>query len=222
MPLKVEPTEGAAALDSCSVFLSASIPDPERWDRGSFDALEITDAVVAAARAVLYAGGVLVTAAHPTIAPLLLYVAAEFPRQEGEARIIVYQSEVFADVLPEPTARFRDEGIGDFRWTSAAPGETADPGNRGESLRSMRHQMLMETQPVAAIFIGGMQGIADEYELIRELVPSASLYPIGRPGGEARVLAEESDSVLAQLLLEGDVYPALFRRIVREILARSR
>jgi hypothetical protein len=57
-----------------TLFLSASIPDPERWD-GEFDALAITDAVVALARTFLSAGWRLVTAAHPTIAPLLLYVA---------------------------------------------------------------------------------------------------------------------------------------------------
>jgi hypothetical protein len=38
-----------------SVFVSASIPDPRRWE-GEFDALEITDAVVALARTFLTAG----------------------------------------------------------------------------------------------------------------------------------------------------------------------
>ena len=61
-----QPSPGGRAL-----FLSASIPDPERWS-GPFDALEVTDAVVALARASLTRGYALVTAAHPTIAPLLL------------------------------------------------------------------------------------------------------------------------------------------------------
>jgi hypothetical protein len=33
-----------------TLFVSASIPDPDRWE-GEFDALEITDAVVSLARA---------------------------------------------------------------------------------------------------------------------------------------------------------------------------
>src|SRR5207248_3048115 len=90
-----------------SIFISASIPDPTRWE-GDFDAFEITDAVVALARACLTAGFRLVTAAHPTIAPLLLYVAAEFPAAPSP-RVVVYQSDLFADVLPSATRRFEAE-----------------------------------------------------------------------------------------------------------------
>jgi len=53
--------------------------------------------VVALARACLTAGFRWVTAAHPTVAPLLLYVSAEFPTADDQ-RVIVYQSELFEDV----------------------------------------------------------------------------------------------------------------------------
>src|SRR5215216_4797755 len=87
-----------------AILLSASIPDPGRW-QGAFDALEITDAVVAFARACLTRGYTIVSAAHPTIAPLLFYVAAEFPETE-HARVRIYQSLLFESVLPTVTRRF--------------------------------------------------------------------------------------------------------------------
>ena len=79
MALRFESMRQSEVLAGRAVFLSASIPDQSRW-HGEFDVREITDAVVAASRAVLTADGVLVTAAHPTIAPLLLYVAGEFSK----------------------------------------------------------------------------------------------------------------------------------------------
>jgi hypothetical protein len=220
MPLTFEPMVAETPLTGHAVFLSASIPDAERWAGAAFDPLEITDAVVAAGRAVLHAGGTLVTAAHPTIAPLLLYVAAEFPPVSGSHRIVVYQSQLFEAVLPEPTVRFRDEGIGEFRWTPSAPGDVPEPGRWGESLRTMRRAMLTDMDPVGAIFIGGMEGISDEYQLVRDLLPNAPVYPVGRPGGAARALSQQVQSPLTDLLQSGDVYPALFRHVVQDIVQR--
>ena len=203
------------SLESRAVFLSASIPDPERWS-GSFDAYEVTDAVVAFGRAVLGAGGVLVTAAHPTIAPLLLYIAAELPVESARDRVIVYQSDLFERVLPAPTLRFEEAGVGELRWTPAAEGDTPEPGSWDNSLRTMRRQMLEEADPVAAVFIGGMEGIRDEFELFGEMYPDRPLYPVGRPGGEAADLAETQELRIPDLH-DGDVYPALFRRVVADI-----
>jgi SLOG cluster3 family len=203
-------------LDGRAVFLSASIPDPVRW-AGEFDPLEITDAVVAIGRAVLSAGALLVTAAHPTIAPLLLYIAAELPPTEAP-RVLVYQSAVFDAILPEATLRFEAEGVGRLIRTEAAAGEPPDPAQAPESLAIMRRQMLTEAQPSAAIFIGGMAGISAEHALFHELLPDKPTYPVGFPGGEARALAEESDSRLRSLLIEGTIYPTLGRAIVSDIV----
>jgi hypothetical protein len=203
-------------LSGKSVFLSASIPDPERWD-GYFDPLEITDAVVAISRAVLSAGGRLITATHPTIAPLLLYVAAELLEDEPEPRVVVYQSQVFANVLPEATRRFEAEGIGLVIRTEAVEGEPPDPRLAPRSLEVMRRQMFTQTRPDAAVFIGGMEGIPRERALFGELRPERPTYALGYPGGAARDLAREIESPLRDLLLEGAVYPAIARTIVRDI-----
>ncbi|MDV7137073.1 SLOG domain-containing protein [Williamsia muralis] len=203
-------------LEGRAVFLSASIPNPGRW-HGYFDALEITDAVVAVARAILSAGGVLVTAAHPTIAPLILYVAAELP-QRNERSVLVYQSAVFDEVLPAATRRFEAEGVGAIIRTPKIANEPADPTKAPQSLATMRSQMLTETEPAAAVFIGGMAGIPDEYRLFSELYPGRPIYPLGFPGGEARTLGQASQSRLGDQLNNGSVYPTLARAIVGDIV----
>lgn len=209
-------------LDGRTVLLSASIPDPDRYE-GAFDALEITDAVVAAARSVITAGGVLATAAHPTIAPLLLYVANEFPRDlTSNVAVHVYQSRLFEDVLPSETSRLFEMGAGQPHWTRAAENERPEPGHWNESLRIMRRQMLREQAPAAAVFVGGMQGILDEFKLFREMYPTRPTFPLARPGGEARQLVVQAElaglsTELRQMLATSDVYPAIFRRVVDDL-----
>jgi hypothetical protein len=223
MPLSIERAEQDKTLSRARVFVSASIPDPERWD-GEFDALEITDAVVSLARAFLTAGARLVTAAHPTIAPLLLYVAAELPDVTRE-RIIVYQSRLFTDVLPPATRRFEDEGFGVMVWTPAVPGEDPDSANRSQSLDIMRRQMLGEAEPDAAVFIGGMSGIRDEWELFGEVCPGRPRYALAYPGGEARSLADSQltdDVALSASLSSSRIYPTVWRQVVDDLRSKLR
>jgi SLOG cluster3 family len=205
----------APELAGVTVFLSASIPDASRWN-GDFDALEITDAVVAITRSVLSVGAQLITAAHPTIAPLLLYVAAELP-SSALPRVVVYQSAVFDSVLPEATRRFEASGVGVLVRTEAVGGEPPDPQRAIGSLELMRREMLTSTQPSAAVFIGGMEGIPAEHALYTELMPGRPTYPLGAPGGAARELAEHGVSRLQDLLRQSHVYPAIGRAIVEDI-----
>lgn len=221
MPLSIELVEQEKALDGKRVFISASIPDPSRWD-GEFDALEITDAVVSLARALLTAGAKLVTAAHPTVAPLLLYVAAELP-DVPRGSIVVYQSQLFTNVLPPATRRFEEEGFAELVWTPAVAGEGPDPTNRSESLDIMRHKMLAETDPDAAVFIGGMSGIRDEFELFEEICPGRPRYALGIPGGVARLLANEGsteDAALNASLRSSRIYPSVWRQVVDDLRDR--
>jgi hypothetical protein len=215
MTLKITPAAVMKVSDR-SLFVSASIPDPERWD-GTFDPLEITDAVVSLARVFLTAGWRLVTAAHPTIAPLLLYVAAEV-HAEGNRRVLIYQSELFQDILPTATRRFEAQGIGSIVWTEAVDGDRSVPGEWDRSLEVMRRQMLTDTQPDAAVFVGGMHGIIDEYELFSELRSRSPRYAVGRPGGAAHDLAHDQRSpMLREQLVSGAAYPAIWRAVLDEL-----
>ncbi len=214
MTLEFHALDDSGSLRDKKVFLSASIPDPERW-AGDFAPLEITDAVVALAKAVIAAGGHLVTAAHPTIAPLLLYVAAEMDGVKD--RITVYQSELFGEMLPTATRRFEADGIGTLIWTPATEGDRPQLGHCDASLRVMRETMLSQSQPSAAVFIGGMEGIHHEFDLYRELVPGRPVYAAGAPGGAARSLAARSDVEMQDVLASGTVYPALWRAVCADI-----
>lgn len=200
------------------MFISASIPDPDRWV-GEFEPLEITDAVVAVARLVLESGGVLVTAAHPTIAPLLLYVASEMEARDLP-HVVIYQSAVFDSILPEAIRRFESEGVGSVIRTAAVGDEPPDPARASKSLMAMRRQMLTETEPIAAVFVGGMDGIPREHQLFTSLRPGAPTYALGRPGGAAKALVDSSPRELRRDLAEGDVYHAVARRIVDDLARR--
>lgn len=166
------------------------------------------------------AGAVLVTGAHPTISPLLLYVAAEFPVYEGKPRVLIYQSALYKRIIPEATRRFEKQGIGLLRMVKSAPGEKIGSGPREASLRLMRERMFRETSPRAGIFVGGMQGISDELRLLRSTVPGSWSYPIARPGGESADLVEFAPEPLRELLTESAVYPTVARRIVEDLALR--
>ncbi len=209
-PVSTEPSDTA-------VFLSASIPN-DTWT-GTFSAPEITDAVVAFARIFLTAGIRLVSAAHPTIAPLLLYVAAEIEPRQTE-RVVIYQSQLFEDVLPTATRRFEAEDVGQIIWTEARAGDPLVRATWGPSLDLMRRQMLSETDPRAAVFIGGMEGIQTEYDLFREVFPDRPTYAAGYPGGEARRLSDQPDSPLRNRLADGDVYPTLWYSVLEDLRTR--
>jgi SLOG cluster3 family len=221
MPVEFQDASVGAQLKSAAIFLGASIPDPGRWP-GEFNPGEITDAVVAAARAVLSAGGRLVSGAHPTITPLLLSVAAEFPAREDKPLVLAYQSALFESVLPAAVRRFESDGVGELRMTPAVPGDSTGPGRWEASLRLMRERMFTETQPAAGIFIGGMEGIAAELRLLRELMPNAALYPVARPGGESARLLEFAPPQVRELLAESGAYPTVFRKVVDDLASRPR
>lgn len=59
----------------------------------------------------------------------------------------------------------------------------------------MRREMLSGHQFKAAIFIGGMEGGRDEYNLFREYNPDAILLPVPSPGGYARTLFRRTEEL---------------------------
>jgi SLOG cluster3 family len=194
-----------------NVFLSASFPSGERGEAfAPYDTTAISAAVTAVARAVLLAGGRLVFGAHPTISPLVLAVAADVDRYDA---VEIYQSALFRDRIPEETTRLVALRLGRMHLVDAdASGELAP------SLERMRRAMLSEDVD-AGVFIGGMEGIHDEYRLLAELCPGAARLPLTAPGGAARTLALGDDPVSAALadMLGDERYPAVARAIVSNL-----
>lgn len=201
------------------VFISASVPDPERWN-GQVEPLAITDAVTAVARAVLSSELSILTAAHPTIAPLILYVAGDLPDLDGETdRVVLYQSALFEAMIPKATQQLMRQPILRVVWTPAAPG--GDPTDRSTwapSLAEMRASMFSDEDIAAAVFIGGMDGIREEYDLVETMVPDVARYPVGAAGGEAASLPY--DGRLRSLLATSRAYAHLAEHIVQEVTDR--
>lgn len=184
------------------VFLSASIPLPERHPRfyETADVLAIREAIKALVEIVLPVGR-LTCGGHPTITPLL----ALFVQDAGldSDRLTIFQSDLYDSVLPEENAAFAD-----VRMIPAIGTDVA------ASLRAMRLAMIASRPFKAAVFIGGMEGIHAEAELFAERWPNALQLPVGTTGAAAAERAQEGD-VPAWFRTER-TYLTLFRRTLIE------
>jgi hypothetical protein len=194
-----------------AVFLSASFPTGPRGEAfPSSDPAAVADAVTAIVRTIFAVNGRLVFGGHPTITPLVLHVAGDRGYRE---RVDVYQSQWFSSEVPQETLRLEELGFGRIYWTPAAT-------TLAESLHAMRIKMLRDSDPVGAIFIGGMEGIHDEWELFGELAPGHQRIALVAPGGASAELVEENE--LPEVLrreIGSPHYPALARRIIEHFAA---
>jgi len=159
-----------------AIFLSASLPDPERTPEfaATADSVAITSAIsallfVTLGRRPLIWGG------HPAITPMVWAVAAAFDVDYG-AWVKLYQSRHWKDRYPEDNARFEN--------VTYVPAEH----DQKASLLRMRKAMFAENGFAGAVFIGGMHGILDEYGLFRDAQPNASVIPVQSTGGAAATL----------------------------------
>lgn len=216
------------------VFLSASVPKAgSGWENARLD-LNVDEAVISLTRTVFAEGGQLVFGGHPSISPLVLTIASEYAalREKEEPLALIYQSAMFRDRVPEQTVMLMQLGYGEIVWTPIAEGESwnEDPVTKRpivpKSLRKMREDMIRETSPAAFIAAGGMEGIVEEVNLFRELVPGAPVFAIATTGGASATLAEKVDGVRAidkeieSKILEkrpdADVRPAALYPVVME------
>ncbi len=51
-------------------------------------------------------------------------------------------------------------------------------GNKDLSIKVMRKHMLGDNEFYAGIFIGGMEGVEDEYTMFTQLHPKAKVFPL--------------------------------------------
>jgi hypothetical protein len=182
-----------------AVFLSASVPDPKRAPQyaQTADVVAITSAVSALVHVVL-GRRLLVWGGHPAITPMVWMVAQDMGVNYGEW-VTLYQSSFFEDQFPEDNDRFQNVVHTDKRSTLE------------ESLRLMRERMFSEHRFEAAVFIGGMKGIVDEFALFRRYQPGARVVPILSAGGAALEIGEALGLLDTDLRLDLD-YVALLHR----------
>lgn len=162
-----------------SIFLSASVPDPKRAPE--FAETSNSVAITSAVRALVHVTlgrRVLVWGGHPAITPMIKVVAEEMGIEYGEW-VKLYQSLYFEDQFPQDNEKF-----GNVVYTENIEND------RDKSLRHMRVQMFSENSFRAAIFVGGMAGIIDEFEIFNQLQPGKDIFPVLSTGGATLKVAE--------------------------------
>ncbi|MBV8231787.1 MAG: hypothetical protein JO329_17525, partial [Planctomycetaceae bacterium] len=89
----------------------------------------------------------------------------------------IYQSEFFRNVIPPVAKKFPN-----LLWTPEVPGDEV------ASLRRMREEMIGSQPFVAAVFIGGMEGLDEEWDLFTRIHPNAPAFPVASTEGAARLI----------------------------------
>ncbi|MFA6013044.1 MAG: hypothetical protein WC799_23855 [Desulfobacteraceae bacterium] len=184
------------------VFLSASIPYPDRDKRfyDTADIVSIRDAVRALATVVIPKAQ-LVWGGHPSITPLIRFVMDRM-NVDLKKHITLYQSLFFEDKFPNDNFAFENIVLTEKR------------NNRDESLELMRSKLIKENDFKVGIFIGGMEGINDEYEMFAESHPNALILPIASTGAAANILYQNQQQKFDIRLKNDYAYMALFRDLL--------
>jgi SLOG cluster3 family len=191
------------------VFLSASVPDPRRHQKyfRTGDTVAIRDAVIALLTVVLPRTK-LVFGGHPAITPMVKWVADQL---NAFHRVRMFQSKFFRDQYLKDLELFRYEEV------------EAVAGDRDKSLLAMRMAMIHSENFSASFFIGGMEGVEHEYDLLREHRPEVPRFPVYTTGAAARLLwpkewevARESRPQLEQLRSKIS-YVGLFTGLLEDV-----
>jgi hypothetical protein len=191
------------------VFLSASVPLPGRDERflRTCDVIAVREAIKGLVE-VIAERGKLVFGGHPAITPMIALLLRAYGT-EAKKRVVLYQSEYFTKKMPQENDEFIDLRL-----------IPAKSKSRKRSLAQMRKRMIEDTTFDAAVFIGGMEGVLEEYYLFKKHHPNARLWPIASTGAAAREVFIAEGRPQANLLLSEMTYPTLFRELVAQTRAQ--
>lgn len=159
-----------------SLFLSVSVPDPASEFHKTCDPMLIQAALRSFLFTVLGHKHV-VFGGHPSISGLILAVCEDIGIANKSA-VTIYQSAFFEGSFPEEYLKFAN-----FIVTPAG-------GDLQASLSIMRQQMIQAHPHDAAVFIGGKEGILDEYRQFKQAHPNAKVLALKSPGGAAALIKE--------------------------------
>lgn len=187
-----------------NIFLSASIPLKERDEKyfNNADIIAIRDSVIALTTVVL-PNHRLIWGGHPSITPIIYHIMQRLGLNIQE-HVTLYQSLFFEKHFPEDNNKFQNVILTENKLEKEA------------SLLLMRKRMFTENSFVAGIFIGGMEGIEDEFKLFRELQPQAFVLPIASTGAASQIVYDNYLSPeLKNKRLENDyAYMSLFQDLL--------
>ena len=188
------------------VFLSASIPSPERDKRfyDTADIIAIRDSVRALATVVIPKCN-LVWGGHPSITPLIRCVIDKMGCNIKN-HVTLYQSLFYENVFPEDNFAFENIVL------------TPKLETKTESLSLLRVTMLKDNDFKAGIFIGGMEGIDEEYKLFKEYNPEAIILPIASTGGASKILYEDGINKYNPRLNSDYAYMSMFKDLLKNLI----
>lgn len=211
-----------------NIFLSASIPLPERHPKyyDTADIIAIRDAVIALVSIVIDKHRI-IWGGHPSITPLINFVIErtiqyrldksinqmsledqkeylfQTIKTEIQKHVMIYQSEFFRDKFPKDNEKFKNIKF------------TKNKGDAPSSLIEMRNEMFTKNEFAAAVFIGGMNGIEDEYNMFKELHPYALILPIASTGAATKIIFDTlsvDDEGKHERFLKDYGYMSLFQK----------
>jgi SLOG cluster3 family len=187
------------------VLVSASVPDPKRNPVyfQTADNVAIRDAITALVQ-VVTPRAKLVFGGHPAITPMVAGIAKAMGTLEN---VVIFQSAEFEPMFPLENSAFKSLFV------------TPKLANRKLSLQMMRDEMINFQPFEAAFFIGGMEGVEEEFAAVRALRPTPLCFPIASTGAAALRLAQkygsEVEPPLRPALFHNLNYFGLFRRLLR-------
>ena len=187
-----------------NIFLSAGVPTADRNPiyYETADVIAIRDSVIALASTVLATNDYhLIWGGQPAITPLIALVLERFNLKMSD-RVTLYQSYEFERFFPK-----ENENVGRIIYTEKKE-------SRAASLQFMREQMIGDHDYEAAVFIGGMEGIQDEYEIFKRFHPDALCLPIASTGAAARILYDQHPGEFNEKLLTELSYTSLFKEML--------
>lgn len=163
------------------------------------DIIAIRDAVIALTTVVLPCHK-LIWGGHPSITPLIYHVMDKLNLNIQE-HITLYQSRFFEKYFPEDNNKFKNVVLTDII-----------DKDREKSLLEMRNRMLDEHEFAAGVFIGGMEGVEEEYKMFIRKHPHAIILPIASTGAAAKKIYDEQFLDKNERLVKDYAYMSLFQK----------
>lgn len=187
-----------------NIFLSASIPLPDRDPKyiETADIIAIRDAIIALTTVALPKYRI-IWGGHPSITPLIYYVIKKLKFNIQE-HVKLYQSLFHHEDFPEENNEFKNIEF------------TENTGDLNSSVQIMRQKMFSENKFDAGVFIGGMEGIEDEFKIFRDMHTKALLLPIASTGAATKRVYDDllADNLKNERLVRDYGYLSLFQDLL--------
>lgn len=187
-----------------TIFLSASVP---LVNRGTYHETANPFLIQCAVREFFIAAirhYNIVWGGHPAITPMIWSICEDL-KLDYTAHVILYQSAFFEDRYPEENKRFNN-----VVYTNNIDND------REKSLLHMREEMLSRDDLIAAVFIGGMDGVEVEHHIYKEFHPHGGVLPVPSPGGASLNLAKQY-GISNQQDLEDIDYAGMFYKFIKHL-----